>query len=166
MKTRFEVKFRGGRFVPFGKEVPATLTAVEGARFYIENVSKADYVMVPAVIRRASVDVLAFSKAQVLDALDALDACGGLSCGVLSIVQGQVKLTGVEYLDVIHTFGKPAFRAKSGYVKMKDIKPDASCANAPYARAWEKICAKAVNGTWVGALRGVQVDVIVNDNDD
>lgn len=166
MKTRFEVKLRGGRFVPFGKELDPHWTPVEGARYYLTDLSKADFILVPGVIRRRSVEVCAFTKEQVLQALDELDASGGLSFGVLSIVQGQVKLMGVELLDVIHTFGAPAFRVPSGLVKMKDLTPDHGCPNAPYARAWEKVCSKAIGGHWVGALKGVQVDIIVNEADD
>jgi hypothetical protein len=163
MSIRIEVKYKGGRFVPFGKDLPNVLP-VDGARYYVTNVSKADYILVPGVIRRRSVEVCAFTKEQVLEALDRLE--GNASFGVLSIVQGQVKLMGVELMDVIHTFGPPAFRVQSGLAKVADLKPDESCRNAPYARAWEKVCAKAVGGKWVGALKGVQVDIIINEADD
>lgn len=163
MAIRIEVKYKGGRFVPFGKGLPNVLP-VEGARHYVTDISKADYILVPGVIRRRSVEVCAFTKAQVLEALDKLE--GNASFGVLSIVEGQVKVTGVELLQVIHTFGKPAFRVESGLAKMADLKPDEDCKNAPYARAWEKVCAHAVGGKWVGALKGVQVDIIVNEADD
>lgn len=163
---RIEVKWRRGRFVAFGKPARADMTAIESAIDYMENISRADFVLVPGVERRKAVNAMLFTREQVINALYKFAASGEVVHGCLAIDENQVKLSKVEFLTVIHTFGKPAAILPTGLQKVKDLQPDAGCPNAPYARAWEKVGAAAVNGKWVGALRGVQVDIIINPLDD
>lgn len=174
MKTRIEVKGKGGRFVPFAKDVPTSLTVYDAARWYLNEVSKADYVAIGYVKRGNSrmnmhngqLAVALYAKERVLRAIDRMDAAQVSTFGVLKIVGNQLKVMGVEAGKVMQTFGTPDQLIPTDLTKWDDIQPDAGCSNAPYARAWEKIVAKAMGGIWTGALRGVQVDVIVNPNDD
>ena len=163
---RIEVKWRRGRFVAYGKATNPEMTAVDSALDYIQRMSLADYILVPAVERRKAVNAALFSRAQVLNALERFKASGETSFGCLAIDENQVKLNKVEFLTIVHTFGKPVAVIPTGLQKVADLRPDAGCPNAPYARAWEKVGAQAVNGKWVGALRGVQVDIIINEADD
>lgn len=176
---KIEVKWIGGRLMPFAKDVPFGLTPIEAAKWYINEVSKADYFAfgyVEVGARRlkkpGSVSVALYPRQRVLNALERMEREGSNSFGVLSIIEGQVKVTGLEAGRVKPTFGNPdapSVGAKlfpTNLTKKSDLKPDAGCPNAPYARAWEKVVAKAVKGQWVGGLKNVQVDVIVNDLDD
>lgn len=170
LNIRGEVKFRGGRFVPYGKDLPSDLTPIEGARYYIEHISRADYVYMPWIVPGTKghagsgrVYVAKYTKQQVLNALDKL-AKG--EARALRIVEGQVKLMGISRSYMLPTFGEPTVKWATSYTKAEDIEPDPNCENAPYARAWEKICATACGGQWVGALKGVQVDIIINPLDD
>lgn len=171
---RIEVKGKGGRFVPFAKNVPVGLNAYEAARWYLNEVSRADYIAIAFIKRgnsrmnmhNGAVSVALYSKARILRAIDKMEAAQVNAFGVLKIVDNQMKVMGTEAGKVMQTFGTPDQLYATDLTKWNDIQPDASCSNAPYARAWEKIVAKALNGQWVGALRGVQVDVIINPNDD
>ena len=167
---RIEVKGKGGRFVPFAKEVPTDLTVYDAARWYLNEVSRADYVAIAFIKRgnsrmnmhNGSVSVALYSKARILRAVDKMVN----TYGVLKVVCNQLKVMGTEAGKVMQTFGTPDQLYSTDLTKWDDIQPDAGCPNAPYASAWEKIVAKALSGQWVGALRGVQVDVIINPNDD
>ena len=171
--VRIEVKGKGGRFVPFGKDVPEKLDAFQAAKWYIDEVSKADYIAIPLVKRgnsrmnlhNGSLFVALYTKAQVLRASDAMES-GKAAHSALKVVCNQVKVMNVEAMRVLSTFGSPVQMYETDLTKWEDIQPDAGCANAPYAREWEKIVAHALDGIWVGALKGVQVDVIVNPVDD
>lgn len=172
--VRVEVKGKGGRLVPFAKDVPAGLTAYAAGRWYLNEVSRADYVAIAFIkrgnsrmnMRNGAVHVALYNKERILHAIDKMEAMQVNSFGVLKIVGNQLKVMGVEAGKVMQTFGTPNQLYATELTKWDDIVPDMGCQNAPYARAWEKIVAKALNGVWVGALRGVQVDVIVNPNDD
>lgn len=171
---RIEVKGKGGRFVPFAKDVPSNLTVFDAARWYLTEVSRADYVAIALVKRgnsrmdmhNGALFVALYSKARILRAIDRMDAAQVNTFGVLKVTDNQLKVMGIEAGKVMQTFGTPDQLYQTDLTKWADIQPDAGCPNAPYARAWEKIVAAALNGQWVGALRGVQVDVIVNPNDD
>lgn len=171
---RIEVKGKGGRFVPFAKDVPAGLNVYDAARWYLSEVSRADYVAIAFIKRgnsrmnmhNGALSVALYAKERILRAIDRMEAAQVNTFGVLKVTGNQVKVMGTEAGKVMQTFGTPDQLYATDLTKWDDIQPDASCANAPYARAWEKIVAKALDGVWVGALRGVQVDVIVNPNDD
>lgn len=171
---RIEVKGKGGRFVPFFKDVPAGLNVYDAARWYLNKVSRADYVAIAFIKRgnsrmnmhNGSVSVALYAKERILHAIDRMDAAQANTFGVLKVTSNQLKVMGTEAGKVMQTFGTPDQLYPTDLTKWDDIQPDAGCPNAPYARAWEKIVAKALDGIWVGALRGVQVDVIVNPNDD
>lgn len=171
---RIEVKGKGGRFVPFAKDVPAGLNVYDAARWYLSEVSRADYVAIAFIKRgnsrmnmhNGALSVALYAKERILRAIDRMEAAQVNTFGVLKVTGNQVKVMGTEAGKVMQTFGTPDQLYATDLTKWDDIQPDANCANAPYARAWEKIVAKALDGVWVGALRGVQVDVIVNPNDD
>lgn len=171
---RIEVKGKGGRFVPFAKDVPAGLNVYDAARWYLSEVSRADYIAIAFIKRgnsrmnmhNGALSVALYAKERILRAIDRMEAAQVNTFGVLKVTGNQVKVMGIEAGKVMQTFGTPDQLYATDLTKWDDIQPDASCANAPYARAWEKIVAKALDGVWVGALRGVQVDVIVNPNDD
>jgi hypothetical protein len=172
--VRIEVKGKGGRLVPFAKEVPTNLTVYDAARWYLNEVSRADFVAIAFIKRgnsrmnmgNGSVSVALYSKERVLRAIDRMEAAQANTFGVLKVVGNQLKVMGTEAGRVMQTFGAPDQLYSTDLTKWDDIKPDPGCPNAPYARAWEKVVAKATAGKWVGALRGVQVDVIINPNDD
>lgn len=167
---RIEVKGLKGRFVPFGKTMPNMLP-IDGARYYLNEISRADFVALPAIRKggrgmaanNGQVFVYMYTKNAVLSALDKLEAGTPTA---LRIVEGQVKLVNIALDKIRQTFGAPVTTYATNLHKWDDIEPDASCTNAPKARAWEKICADACDGKWVGALRGVQVDIIINPLDD
>lgn len=167
---RIEVKGLKGRFVPFGKTMPNMLP-IDGARYYLTEISRADFVALPAIRKggrgmaanTGRVFVYMYPKAAVMAALDKLDAGAPTA---LRVVEGQVKLVNIALDKIRQTFGAPIAAYATDLHKWNDIQPDAGCPNAPKARAWEKICARACEGQWVGALRGVQVDIIINPLDD
>lgn len=168
--VRIEVKGLKGRFVPFGKSMPNMLP-IDGARYYLNEISRADFVAVPAIRKggrgmaanNGRVFVYMYTKAAILHALDALE---NGNVNALRVIEGQVKLNNISLDKIRQTFGAPVATYATDLHKWDDIEPDAGCPNAPKARAWEKICAAACAGQWVGALRGVQVDIIINPLDD
>lgn len=171
---RIEVKGKGGRFVPFAKEVPTDLTVYDAARWYLNEVSRADFIAIAYIKRgnsrmnmhNGAVSVALYSKERILRAIDRMETAQASTFGVLKVVGNQLKVMGTEAGKVMQTFGSPDQLYATDLTKWDDIQPDAGCPNAPYARAWEKIVARALDGIWTGALRGVQVDVIINPNDD
>ena len=181
---RVEVKWRGGRLAPFAKDVPPNLTPCQSARWYVCEVSRADFIAIgyveegPRRLGKArtpeqmgKVWALLIPKARVLWAIDRLEKSENGQWGCLKVVGGQVKVTGVDAGRVKTAFGDPKVNGCQMHLipdlhKCADLQPDPGCKLAPYARAWEKVVATATGGKWVGALKGAQVDVIVNDNDD
>ena len=174
---RIEVKLGGakhfGRLLPYG-DIDPRLTVGEIAIEYITNPSHADYYALSAVRlgsrgrgagkRPGDLLVVVYSREQVLAAVQAFLATG--TSPSLCVHNGGIAIGRIEYTKMRQTFGTPVAEYSTGLQKTDDIQPDTGCPNAPYARAWEKICAKALGGRWVGGLRNVQVDIIINENDD
>lgn len=171
---KIEVKLGGshfGRFLPYGNVNP-NKTIGEIAIEYISNPAHADYFALSGVKlgsrgrgagkRPGEVLVMVYSRAQVLDAVTRF--LDGGSAPSLCVHNGGVALGRVEYTKMRQTFGIPTCEYHTNLTKLDDIQPDTG--NAPYARAWEKICARHTGGRWVGSLRNVQVDIIINENDD
>lgn len=172
---KIEVKLGGarhfGRFLPYGNVDP-NKTLGEIAIEYISNPAHADFFALSGVKlgsrgrgagkRPGEVLVMVYSREQVLTAVKRFLA--GESVPSLCVHNGGVALGKVEYTKMRQSFGTPVAEYGTDLNKLDDIQPDTG--NAPYARAWEKICAEALGGRWVGGLRNVQVDIIINENDD
>lgn len=165
---KYEVKYLFGGFCKFGKD--AHKTPIDAALDYVQDAAHAERYCLAAIQRggrgRAGrVLVMVYDRAAILAALEKYGA--GRPAPALGVRHaGGVGVKRAEYAAIRQTFGAPLFEVPTEYTKREDIKPDAGCANAPYARAWEKICAAALGGKWVGGLRNVQIDFIVNEDDD
>lgn len=166
---KYEVKYLFGGFCAYGKD-DTTKTPIEAALAYVDNPAHAERYCVAAIQRggrgRAGrVFVMVYEREAIRAALERYAA--GVRVPALGVrAAGGVGVKRCEYAAIRQTFGAPLSEIATEYTKREDIKPDAGCANAPYARAWEKICAKALNGRWVGGLRNVQIDIVVNEEDD
>lgn len=174
---RIEVKLGGarhmGRFLPYGN-VDTNKSIGDIAMDYVMDSKHAEYYCFSAVKRGMGgksagvggvVSAVVFTREQVAAAIARFNA--GNDVPALKVHNGGVALARVQYIKLRQSFGVPvAEYAIDGLAKLDDIVPDASCPNAPYARAWEKLCAKAVNGKWTGGFRNVQFDIVVNEADD
>lgn len=166
---RYEVKGYKGRFVPFGgKEADPNKSMIENAIDYVANPAHAERYAFAAIVRgsktRAGVmKVVIYERAQVLNAIKAFES-GRASAPALGIHNGAVALMRLEYLTMRQTFGRPLEEYDTELTKWKDLTPDTG--NAPYARAWEKVCARTCGGKWVGGLNRIQIDFIVNEGDE
>ena len=167
---RYEVKFIKGRFLPYGNVQP-DMTVLELALDYIQNPNHAERYCVAAIQRGGkgrpgAVKVLVYDRAAVLAAVLKFGANGRKFAPALGVHNGGIAVLRCEYAAIRQTFGLPIAEYGTGLNKREDLEPDMGCPNAPYARAWEKVCAKVMNGQWCGALRNVQIDFVVNDADD
>lgn len=168
---RYEVKFLKGRFLPYGNVQP-DLTVLELALDYVQNPNHAERYAIAAIKRGArgghagSVKVAVYDREAVLAALVKFGANGRKAAPALGVHNGGVAILRCEYAAIRQTFGVPIAEYDTDLTKREDLAPDMGCPNAPYARAWEKVCARAVKGKWVGGLRNVQIDIVVNDADD
>ena len=166
---KYEVKGFKGRFVPFGgKEADPNKTVFENAVEYVENPAHAERYAFAAIVRGSKahagmMKVVIYNRTQVLDAIKAFSA-NRASAPVLGIHNGAIAVMRLEYMTMRQTFGRPLEEYETELTKWKDLQPDTG--NAPYARAWEKVCAKACGGKWVGGLNRVQIDFIVNEADE
>lgn len=173
---RIEVKLGGrhyGRFLPYGNVDP-NKSIGEIAIQYITDPTHAELFALSAVKlgsrgrgsgkRAGEVVVMLYSREQVLDAVKRF--LSGVAVPSLCVHNGGVAMGRIEYSKVRQSFGIPTAEYTTDLCKLDDIQPDAGCPNAPYARAWEKICAKALGAKWVGGLRNVQFDLLVNDADE
>lgn len=177
MKIRIEVKLGGsrhmGRFLPYGN-VDVNKSIGEIAMDYINDPEHAELYCFSAVKRGMGgksagvggcVSAVVFTREQVAAAVARFNA--GNDVPALKVHNGGVALGRVQYIKLRQSFGAPVAEYPiEGLAKLEDIKPDVSCPNAPYARAWEKICARALDGKWTGGLRNVQFDIVINDADD
>lgn len=170
---RYEVKLGGarhcGRFLPYGNIDPHK-TMLENALDYVANPNHAERFALSAVKRggkgrAGQVVVMIYDKDAVYNALVKYGQ-NVKNAPALAIHNGGVALKRIEYMTMRQTFGAPIAVYETDLTKVDDIEPDAGCVNAPYARAWEKICAKVVGGRWCGGLLNVQIDFVVNDNDE
>ena len=174
---RIEVKLGGarhmGRFLPYGN-VDTNKSIGDIAMDYVNDPKHAELYCFSAVKRGMGgksagiggiVSAVVFTREQVATAIARFNA--GNDVPALKVHNGGVALARVQYIKLRQSFGVPvAEYTIGGLAKLDDITPDASCSNAPYARAWEKICANAMNGKWTGGLRNVQFDIVVNEADD
>lgn len=174
---RIEVKLGGarhfGRFLPYGNVDP-NKTLGEIAIEYLTDPKHADFIALSGVKlgsrgrgagkRAGQVVVMVYSREQVLNAVKRF--LSGVAVPSLCVHNGGVAMGKVEYSKVRQSFGIPVAEYATDLCKLDDIQPDTGCPNAPYARAWEKICAKAIGGRWVGGLNNLQIDIVVNINDD
>lgn len=172
MKKTHEVKLRRGRFLPYGKVDP-NKTIIELALEYVADPSHADIYDLSAV-RRGSRGGHAGCVLDVEFTREAVYAAllryrdNPAQAPALAVHNGGVALMRVEYSVMRRTFGVPYDEFPTQYAKIDDIVPDPAdfkC-NAPYARKWEKECARVAGGKWHGALNNVQTDFIVNEADD
>ena len=167
---RVEVKWFKGRFLPYGKTNP-NATAFDNALAYVGDPRHADFYALPCIMRGGKgrpgrLYMALYRRETVLNAILKYKASGQCEFGALGVHNGGVALLRAEELIIRQTFGQPELLLETGLTKRADLKPDASCPNAPFARAWEKVCARLMNAKWVGALRNVQIDLIINLNDD
>lgn len=172
---RIEVKLGGsrhmGRFLPYGN-VDVTKSVGDLAMEYVLDEKHAELYCFSAVKRGmgrsgqgGQVLAILFTREQVADAITRFNA--GNDVPALRVHNGGVALAKVQYIKLRQSFGTPVAEYPiEGLTKLEDIPPDTGCPNAPYARAWEKICAKALNAKWTGALRNVQFDLMINEVDD
>lgn len=167
---KYEVKGYKGRFLPYGKIDPR-LNMFEQSEQYLTRQTTAERFALFTVKRgnsragagngRAYVYIV--SKEAVLNAIHKMQVNAKLT-PALSVHNGAIVLKRYEFMAIVQTFGKAIEIVETDVTSWKDIKPDTG--NAPYARAWEKICAKACNGKWCGGLNNVQIDFTVNEADD
>lgn len=168
--SKYEVKWLKGRFLPYG-DVNPDLTVLELALDYIQNPAHAERYAFAAIQRGGKgrpghVNVAIYDRATVLAAVKNFGTHGKAAAPALGVHNGGVAVMRCEYTVIRQTFGTPIEEYATELSKKDDLQPDAGCRNAPYARAWEKVCAKAANGRWCGGLRNVQIDFTVNDADD
>lgn len=168
---RVEVKWFKGRFLPYGKPVNPNATAFENALAYVSDPQHADFYALPLITkggksRPGRVYLALYQRQAVLDAITAFEKSGQCDYGALGLHNGGVALLRAEELTVRNTFGKPELLIYTGMSKRADLKPDTACTVAPFARAWEKVCAFLMGAKWVGGLKNVQIDLVVNLNDD
>ena len=170
--NKFEVKLGGhahlGVFAPYGQSDIANLTGKDLAIAYVENPAHADGYLLSAYARGSrgiggQVYALLYTRETVLKAIERFPE------GTPSLVahRGTIALGTCDMMSMAKTFG-PAMESFpiKGLRALKYIVPDHSCKNAPYARAWEKHCAEAIDGIWVGGDQGCQYDIIVNSCDE
>lgn len=168
---RVEVKWFKGRFLPYGKPIDPNATAFDNAIAYVNDPRHADFYAFPCITRGGKsrpgkVHLALYKREVVLDAITAFQKSGACDYGALGLHNGGVALLRAEELTIRQTFGQPELLIYTGMNKRDDLKPDASCTVAPFARAWEKVCAALLGAKWIGGLRNVQIDLIVNLNDD
>lgn len=168
---RVEVKWFKGRFLPYGKPTDPHATAFDNAIAYVNDAKHADYYAFPCIMRGGKgrpgkLYMALYTRAAVLNAIHNFKASNQCDYGALSLHNGGVALMRAEELTMRQTFGKPELLLDTGMSKRADLKPDPNCPNAPYARAWEKRCSVLMGLKWVGALRNVQIDLMVNLSDD
>lgn len=166
---RYEVKYLKGRFVAYGKH-DVNKTPIEAAFDYITDERHAERYCVAAIQRggrgrAGSVRVMVYERDAVLNAVQRF-AVDPSSVPALAVHNGAVAVVRCEYVAIRRTFGAPLDELPTTLTRREDLQPDPTCANAPYARAWEKVCAAAAGGKWCGALRNVQIDFTVNDADE
>lgn len=166
---RYEVKYIKGRFVAYGKH-DVNKTPIDAAFDYINDERHAERYCVAAIQRGGkgrpgAVRVMVYERAAIRAAVERF-AANPSNVPALAIHNGAVAVMRCEYAAIRRTFGTPLEELSTTLTRREDLKPDASCANAPYARAWEKVCAAAAGGKWCGALRNVQIDFTVNEADD
>ena len=166
---RYEVKYLKGRFVAYGKH-EVDKTPIDAAIEYITSERHAERYCFAAIQRggrgrAGSVRVLVYSREAVLSAVQRF-AVKPADVPALAIHNGGVALMRCEYAAMRRTFGAPIDELPTSLTRREDLKPDMGCVNAPYARAWEKVCAEAAGGKWCGALRNVQIDFTVNEYDE
>lgn len=166
---KYEVKYLFGGFCSYGKN-DMDKTPIDAALEYVDNAAHAERYCVAAIQRggrgRAGrVFVMVYERNAIRAALERYAA--GVRVPALGVRHaGGIGVKRCEYAAIRQSFGAPLAEIATEYTKREDIKPDAGCVNAPYARAWEKICAKALGGRWVGGLHNVQIDIVVNEDDD
>ncbi len=167
---KYEVKGFKGRFLPYGNIDPR-MNMFEQSIDYLTRKTTAERFALFTVKRGASrcgagngrAFVYIVEKSAVLNAIYKMQD-NPKNAPALSVHNGAIVLKRYEFMAVVHTFGKAVEIIETDLTSWKDIKPDTG--NAPYARAWEKICAKVCGGHWCGGLNNVQIDFTVNENDD
>lgn len=137
------------------------MSAHDIALAYVQNEHHADFYMMAGHIR-GRLCAMVYTRQQVLEGLESGRA---YASGVFKAVGGQVKVMKTSELAFRQGLGAPRFILPSGYNVYKDLPADPNCANAPYARTWEKVCAELWSKfrpervKWVGGLKNVQVDL-------
>ena len=166
---RYEVKYIKGRFVSYGR-YDTDKTPIDAAIDYIADERHAERYCVAAIQRGGkgrpgAVRIMVYERTAVLAAVQRF-AQNPMSVPALGVHNGAVAVLRCEYAAIRRTFGAPVDELPTELTRREDLRPDYGCPNAPYARAWEKVCAAAAGGHWCGALHNVQIDFTVNDADD